>query len=356
MADHPRVMAGRVVGAHGAIAHTDDPRQYHALPSASGSRLPSGAVVPRADSEGVSLGLRPGTPSVLSVEPTDRATGEGGLAVDLGLVTPEAAQDAYARAAAEAGDEEERVMLAYKYLNQAAAAVAAQKQGESEVPIPPPASQPRPTPQVEAAPPQPVSNESYAPQPAVQQYRSSQLEQQLSQLSDVVAALAQEQLRQQEAKTTLPPPEPEVIPEPEPVPANMISEEEFNARLDKAFATLNIPGLAHEPAKPPHKIVFDLGEGGKLSSWYHWVNEHEDGLFLIYDNRFEYGTVFEPPNLGNKRVIKVVHSNSQKEWEVYSLGFVQPFGVFTIINLVIASTADQPQMVNYGHGATEYET
>jgi hypothetical protein len=45
---------------------------------------------------------------------------------------------------------------------------------------------------------------------------------------------------------------------------------------------------------------------------------------------------YTPPNLGSQRSIKVDIPDNDASYNVYSLNFVHPFGVFDIVNLVLA--------------------
>jgi len=249
----------------------------------------------------------------------------GGLKLDLGSITPAQSKQAFDKAAAEADNDEDRIMLAYKYLQQN---IVGDTMGPIEDDV---AEQVKPVAAKRGRPPGPKSQQS------------------VSDVSDKLDYLITALARQTHDSTAkVEEPRVEVTPEPVAVvPANMMDKDEAFKLLRTGFDSLAIPDLGPSPVKPQHKLTFDLGEGGKLTSWYHWVNEQDDGLFLIYDTRFDYGTVFEPPNLGERRPIRVTHTATSRSWDVYSLGFVHSFGVFNIINLVIAKPASQDASFDY---------
>lgn len=116
------------------------------------------------------------------------------------------------------------------------------------------------------------------------------------------------------------------------------------AQLDHDFSSLKIPKLGPTATKPNFRVQFDLGELGKQEAWYHWINEHDDCLFLIYDTRFEYGIRYSPPNLGPDKPIRIRLPDHRKEYNVYSMDFSHPFGVFYITSLIIVKAGQHRQM------------
>jgi hypothetical protein len=103
------------------------------------------------------------------------------------------------------------------------------------------------------------------------------------------------------------------------------------------FGSLEIPGLGPTPSKPKFRVQFDLNGMGSQESWFHWVNEHDGCVSLIYDTRFEYGIRYSPPNLGPEKPIKIRIPEYKKEYMVYSLNLQLPFGCFHITTLILAS-------------------
>lgn len=177
---------------------------------------------------------------------------------------------------------------------------------------------------VEVAEPEPA-----APSPEVAQ-QLIDMQEQLAVLSDL--ALANVAAEDE--------PEPEIPAEP---------EEDLEAKavrvVKEGFDGLKIPSLSPLPQRPTFRVEFDLGQAGKHQAWYHWVSEHNGGLFLVYDNRFEFGSKYSPPDMGNEP-IKVRLPDHDTNYTVYSTDFVHPLGVFEITNLVIAEGPDDGIMDN----------
>jgi hypothetical protein len=117
-------------------------------------------------------------------------------------------------------------------------------------------------------------------------------------------------------------------------------ERELSKPVETDFSQLGIPGLSSNVKKPEFKVEFGLGEMGKMQARYHWVGVHNDCVFLIYDTRFEYGMLFEPPVLGPDRsiVLRIQSADGTKEYSVVSVDIVHPFGVFYIITLPVVET------------------
>lgn len=248
--------------------------------------------------------------------------GPGGLEVDMALATPEQSKLAFERAARDAKTDDERIELGYRYLAEMLRGPEPEEEEEEVV-----------TKTVKKKAPAkatPVKETKVADPPT----------------PDITQGLLLSLIEKLDNLVAVPDPriEEAVEPEPEPVTtrAATFTQDDVLKALRTGFDTLGIPDLGPEPEKPQHKVTFDLGLAGKITSWYHWVNQQDQGLFLVYDTRFEYGTVYEPPNLGKDTVIRVTHS-SGNEYYVHSLGFTNNFGVFSIVNLVLAN---KPQIVD----------
>jgi hypothetical protein len=202
-------------------------------------------------------------------------------------------------------------------------------------PLPPPQPVPQPAPQPAVVYQQPAA-------PPVDDGRLIRIEETLAYLvqrmQDVQPSTPKEvvpadkvPMPEEVQKDNKPPPEVEYDSSP---PAGTLEL----AAVEGALDSLKIPDLGQEANKPEFCVEFDLGEAGIHEAWYHWVVEHNGGLFLIYDNRFEYGSKYKPPNLGEARPIKVSlrTPDGPRSFSVFSMNFTLPFGVFDIINLVIA--------------------
>lgn len=104
--------------------------------------------------------------------------------------------------------------------------------------------------------------------------------------------------------------------------------------LITGFETLKMPYVVGPlPLKAKRQVYFEFEGIGKQSARYHDVIESEHCLVLVYDTRYEEGTQFLPPDLGEKTLtVHVPHM--KKSFVVSSMGFTYPHGVFDHIVLV----------------------
>ena len=106
---------------------------------------------------------------------------------------------------------------------------------------------------------------------------------------------------------------------------------------------LQIDGLSETAKRPTAQVNFDFGELGIQSAYYHWATQQGNGLYLIFDTRYDY-PVYLPPNLGATRPVVVELANLKggpAKVPCLSVGFTFMFGVFRIVILVI--TGEQTQ-------------
>jgi hypothetical protein len=103
--------------------------------------------------------------------------------------------------------------------------------------------------------------------------------------------------------------------------------------IGKAFGSLKVPSLGFESHKPKHRVLFDLGAAGMQAAWFHWVTVEDNGVFLIYDTRFQYGNEYYPPNTGTETPITVDLPDQNLRYSCYSAGFTHNFGVFRVVCL-----------------------
>lgn len=243
----------------------------------------------------------------------DLLSGEGGIAVLPGATAFFA--EAFRRASAQTTDPAQRSLLAYKI----AAELAAEKEKKAAMPTPAPAPVPRPAKKQSATAPR----------------RAVASDPRIDQLCTTVAALqsAVSQLVTPAATAVA------AIPTPQPKEAapETMSTKNAVAFVEDAFSKLGIPGLGPAPKKPEFRVEFELAELGRMQARYHWVGVHADCVFLVYDTRFEFGTLFEPPVLGRDRpvTLRIRTDNGDTEFRVASLDLTHPFGVFYIISLPI---------------------
>jgi hypothetical protein len=100
------------------------------------------------------------------------------------------------------------------------------------------------------------------------------------------------------------------------------------------FETLNIPWVTGPIANKTKRVVyFEIPGAGKHLARYHDIIDSEGCVVLIYDTRYEDGTQYLPPDLGEQE-IKLHCPYLKKTFVVSSMGFHYPFGVFDHIMLV----------------------
>jgi hypothetical protein len=255
--------------------------------------------------------------TITTIKTSADVLAEGGMPLDLAQISPEQAKAAFERAARETSSVEDRTVLAYHYMAQMMQDMQdiVEQDEETMAKKVTPAAKKKVTKASQTSAPQTVDVSALVA-------KIEALEAQLSDREEPVAA-----------------------------DDDRIAKSAVADILDRVFESLGIPGLGPEPEKPKHKVTFDMGAGGKITSSYHWVSEQDGGLFLVYDSRFEFGTFFEPPSFGKDRTIKVSHSATNRTWNVFSLGFVHNFGIFSQINLIIADEEKADAMIS---AAEEY--
>lgn len=113
-------------------------------------------------------------------------------------------------------------------------------------------------------------------------------------------------------------------------------QEEDNPRrgVIAGFETLNVPWLTGPVAnKAKRTVFFEIPNAGKHSARYHDVIESEHCVVLVYDTRYEDGTQYLPPDMGDSK-LKLHVPDRKKTYTVSSMGFSYSFGVFDQIVLV----------------------
>lgn len=290
-------------------------------------------------------------------------TGSGGVAVSLGTVDPDKSAEAWERACEEATSHEDRVVLAYQYLSEkntvrnndflapdATIPYTMKGQtpnitGQRAKPAPAPApvkKKRRPKPQPDNSELQELRREIAQLKQAAKSSRrlesiGTDFDREIAniQREETAREMAQARMEAESIQSAL-------IAKPTPVKEKLYTEQEAVDAIKKGFSSLGIPNLSPTPNKPTFRVQFDLGSIGKQEAWYHWVSEHEGGLFLIYDTRFEYGIRYSPPKTGLDGTIRVILPDHGKSYVVHSIDLVHPFGVFSITNLLHASVQDAP--------------
>ena len=289
-------------------------------------------------------------------------TGSGGVAVSLGPVDPDKSEAAWQRACREATSHEDRVVLAYQYLSEKNA-VRADDFLTPDATIPyttkgQPANieraRSRPAPALAPAKKKrkakPQNSELQELRREIAQLKKAnsqtrRLESVSQDFDRELAAIQREEeaMERAQARMERDAIQSTLITKPSPVKERTYTEQDAVEAIKKGFASLGIPNLGPIPNKPTFRVQFDLGSIGKQEAWYHWVSEHEGGLFLIYDTRFEYGIRYSPPKTGLDGTIRVILPDHGKSYVVHSIDLVHPFGVFSITNLLHASKQPEPQ-------------
>lgn len=70
------------------------------------------------------------------------------------------------------------------------------------------------------------------------------------------------------------------------------NEQIINEFLEK----IGLKYITYTPSRPRVQVYFDLGKAGKLCAWYHDVTILNRCVVLTYDNRYEGGAQFIPPD------------------------------------------------------------
>ena len=306
----------------GVVIQTPDPTKYQGLDELQSRVLGNRGTVIPSSSE-----ARKAPPNKIFIDATDPLTGEGGIVVDLNNIDEETKAAAIA-AANETYSGEDAVIAAFEIMQ------ASQNDETTEEVV-------EAVEETQAVddiiPDKVITTEPAAEaQPTDMTSIVAQQGQMLSLMTQMVQELKSPKEEPQIKKETPVEPETaEVEDTTEPV-GELMPKREAVDLLNDAFDALKIPGLQPIAAKPKFRVIFNLGDAGTHTAWYHWVGTHSNGLFLIYDTRFEYGMQYVPPTLGVGRSIRVDIPDNDASYNVYSLDFVHPFGVFDIVNLVIA--------------------
>jgi hypothetical protein len=360
------------------VAHTPDPEQYHELSEDQARAIGGkGTVIPSASAAGKT---KRNKPNKIFIDPDDPLTGAGAVVIDLNNVDPETKKAAEALVSSR-GFDEDATMAAYELVQEAQRGGDPGEPGEQGEPGEVTSDKTKSPleenvdalldtilPHDQAVRMKQLEDLQSGNRPVVDSFKKIPLESESFNtfstplprgqsgdggvnLQDIVAQ--QSQMLSLMAQMVQGDKLPEIEKE-EPVmettsveetsveetTESVIPKREAVDLLNESFAALKIPGLGPVAGKPKFRVIFNLGDAGTHTAWYHWVGTHGNGLFLIYDTRFEYGMQYVPPNLGVGRSIKVDIPDNDASYDVYSLDFVHPFGVFDIVNLVVAESPE----------------
>lgn len=94
-------------------------------------------------------------------------------------------------------------------------------------------------------------------------------------------------------------------PRPAPEPEEELEEEiEMPAPADLS-ALFQIPELGDTPTKPSWQVSFDYGYLGRQTHRYHWIIFDQTKVCLVFDGRFEYSSVFVPPEMSADQLVQL---------------------------------------------------
>lgn len=126
-------------------------------------------------------------------------------------------------------------------------------------------------------------------------------------------------------------------------PQTMRDVERHNAEPEGViygFESLDLPFVDGPIARKAKKrVVFEIPGAGNHMAQFHDVIVSKECVVLVYDTRYEEGTQYVPPELGEVvitvRVLgKDKNGKDSKSYKVCSMGFTYSFGVFDHIVLV----------------------
>lgn len=191
--------------------------------------------------------------------------------------------------------------------------------------IPPPSRQPQVQP--EYVSPQPSWPTPTANPPAVSGHEMNELREMMAMMRMLVPTLVANNV----PRPVTPAPAPVPAPAPENQPDPVIRDPE--KRIEDPLATLRLEGLRETAQEPQFRVEFYLGAAGRQQAWYHWVDEGQSSIALIFDTRFRFGTKYVPPGGKAPIKIKVWLKDSSCVYTVYSCDLVVSLGVFEMLIL-----------------------
>jgi len=311
--------------------NSPDPTKYHTNTDGM-----TGTMIPRAGSDGQSLGFDPNRPRMVIVDPGEVG---GGFTLDLSEL---ARLKTNFNSAAVRREVIEDVSSFYRELSQRLA--------ESPVPVSPvikenPMSEPlKPLGNLPTVPSRPEPADTTPSEEIArllqQEHDNARIQQQKFRTEAPRAAMPPHpdelQLRLQLAQQTnminamverinlLTPPEPKVeLPVVDPA-----------VPIAAAFASLQIPFMTGERAeRPQFETYFEMPRMGTMAARYHAVVAGQDCLALVYDTRFADGFQYLPPNLGEE-LITVSVPKLKETYSCSSLGLHWSIGCLDIVILI----------------------
>jgi hypothetical protein len=213
-----------------------------------------------------------------------------------------------------------------------------QQQPNAPQPMPMPAAPavqlPQPVPQPQPPQPQPQPGVTPAPSPQQMGFDPNQM-----------MAMMQQMLQQHQ-----PAPQPQYVP-PQHTQTSQVPEQASPPQPQApkqaggvlpGIETLDIPFASGPlPEKPRTQVMWDLGELGQMSTFYHAVLDGNGCVILVYDTRYEEGQQFVPPNRGLE-TIELHLPKTQRSFTICSMGLSNRLGVFDLI-ILVKREEEEPQ-------------
>jgi hypothetical protein len=126
-----------------------------------------------------------------------------------------------------------------------------------------------------------------------------------------------------------------------PLIRNANTEEPHQGEIN-GFETLSILCVSGPKAqKPKRQVIFELGDFGTLSAYYHDVVEGKNCIVMIYDTRYTDKEQYLPPFMADKK-LNVCVPHLRKRYELGSIGLNVTWGVFDIVTLVGQTETAEP--------------
>jgi len=166
---------------------------------------------------------------------------------------------------------------------------------------------------------------SAAPLPVAPSAETQQLRLQVAQQTAMINAIVS-RLNTLTAKSDEPPVKPA---EPTPPPVDV------DALLANAFKGLQIPFFSGDkPERPQYETYFEMSKMGTMAARYHAVIPGQDCLALVYDTRFADGFQYLPPNLGEELITVSVPRLKEANCVCSSLGLHWTLGCLDVVILI----------------------
>lgn len=128
-------------------------------------------------------------------------------------------------------------------------------------------------------------------------------------------------------------------------PQTLAKQDAAREGIVVGFETLGLPFIKGPFGEKARKSVyFDIPGAGTMAAKYHAVIESPDCLILVYDSRYEEGTQYVPPALGETPIAVQLFQGKNKENKKFSCtspGLAFSLGVLDIVLLLL-----QPDSVN----------